>query len=251
MSKDVEEYVKDCITCRTCKSTNTRKQGLMGKAREAQLPFQVLACDFIGPITKSTKQNSYLFVVSDWLSKSPSIVAVREATASKVISVLENDIFMAFGVPQTLLIADDAKVITCKAFLAFLAKYGVNIKYNSYYHTQHNFVERTNKTIGNMLRCYCKDNQRLWDSNIPQLQLALRTVTNEITGYTPHFLVLGREMIMNTSDYNLLVDDKANKPTDQFSKTHIDALEDRTSHFKTALTQIKLNHSKNKQSLSK
>lgn len=237
VSKDTELYVKNCVICRESKSTNTKKQGLMGRPKVAQLPFQMLAIDFMGPLTKSTKQNHYLFVISDWLSKFPSLFALREATAAKVIAILEKEIFLTYGIPETI-IADNAKVFTCKAFMEFLNKYNVRIRYNSYYHPQHNFVERTNKTIGNMLRCYCRDNHRHWDARLPELQLALRTATNEITGYTPYFLVFGREFMHNPVEYSLLLNCS--------SDIHIAALQDRTNHFKLVLERIRSNHAKNK-----
>lgn len=145
--------------------------------------------------------------------------------------------------PQ-IIIADNAKAFTSKAFIEFLKKFNVQIRYNSFYHPQHNFVERSNKTIGNFLRCFCNDNHRHWDAHIPELQHALRTATNEVTGYTPYFLVFGREIVTQPSDYEIAAENFSS--ADSYSTSHMSMLEDRTNHFQEALKRIKINHTKNK-----
>ena len=62
------------------------------------------------------------------------------------------------------------------------------------YHPQSDgLVERVNRTIQNVLAAYVSDHQRDWDCHLAQTQLAYNTSQHSSTGYTPHFLLFGRE----------------------------------------------------------
>jgi hypothetical protein len=44
-----------------------------------------------------------------------------------------------------------------------------------------------------MIRCYIEKKSRRWDKDIPLLSMALHSMVNRQTGYTPNKLMLGRE----------------------------------------------------------
>jgi hypothetical protein len=46
-----------------------------------------------------------------------------------------------------------------------------------------------------MIRCYIEKKSRRWDKDIPLLSMALHSMVNRQTGYTPNKLMLGRETI--------------------------------------------------------
>ena len=47
-----------------------------------------------------------------------------------------------------------------------------------------------------MLKTYCHDNQKDWDSCLPYVMMAYRTAIHETTGYTPSEMMMGREAIL-------------------------------------------------------
>lgn len=100
---------------------------------------------------------------------------------------------------------DNGKQFTSKQLNDLAKKYGITkLWYNSFYHPQNNFTERTNRTIGNALRSYSRENQRYWDKYIPQITLALRTAVHDVTGYSPFFLNFARDCPLSATDYTLL-----------------------------------------------
>lgn len=205
MGHDIEKYVQSCGVCLQSKSRNgVRSQGLMGKFKFANAPFQMISMDFIGPLTSSSQQNTVILVVTDWFTKFVSLFPLRRATAAKVVEVLERHIFLQFGVPEVV-IMDNGKQFVSKELMALFDRYRVRkIWYNSFYHPQNNFTERYNRTIGNCLRAFVGDNQRRWDVMLPMIQLALRTAVHATTGYTPYFLNYGREYVAAGNDYSEL-----------------------------------------------
>ena len=55
-------------------------------------------------------------------------------------------------------------------------------------------VERFNRTLLQMIRCYCDQGQKDWDCHLPYLTAAYRSTPHSTTGITPNRLMLGREV---------------------------------------------------------
>lgn len=77
----------------------------------------------------------------------------------------------------------------------------INVFYTPLYTPQVNSVERYNKTIMTAVSTFIENDHRSWDTNIPKIQFALNSAVNEVTGYTPSFLVFGRELVSCGSHY--------------------------------------------------
>lgn len=208
MSRDIEKFVRSCIVCHMSKSKNgVKKQGLHGKYKFAEHPYQMISMDFVGPLTRSTLQNTVILVVTDWFTKFVSLFPMRDSKASKVVQRLENQIFLEYGVPE-IVIMDNGKQFISKELMSLFDRYRVpKIWYNSYYHPQNNFTERYNRTLGNCLRAFSQEEQRHWDANIGKIQLALRTAVHSVTGYSPFYLNHGRQYIGSGNEYKELRDD--------------------------------------------
>jgi len=132
-------------------------------------------------------------VVVDPFNKYTLLFPLRAATAKTVARIMEEDVFMVYGVPSYV-ICDNGSEFIGQPVRNLLQDFKVKTIYTPSRHPQANPTERTNKTIGNMLRAYVGDNHRHWDVKLPQLGCALRTAVNETTGYSPVFLNFGREI---------------------------------------------------------
>jgi len=49
------------------------------------------------------------------------------------------------------------------------------------------------KVVGNLISTFCRNYDK-WDRNLPLLTLAYRSSVHEVTGYTPNFVMMGREV---------------------------------------------------------
>lgn len=74
-----------------------------------------------------------------------------------------------------------------------LSSFGIKHRTSSVYAPHCNPVERANRTIKTMVAQYVGDQHRDWDQRIDALQFAI-TARHEATGYSPAFLVHGREL---------------------------------------------------------
>ncbi|XP_055613075.1 uncharacterized protein LOC129759617 [Uranotaenia lowii] len=66
-----------------------------------------------------------------------------------------------------------------------------------------NPVERVNRTINAAIRTYVKEDQRLWDTKIAEIEMILNTSIHSPTGLTPYFIIHGHEYAELGLDYRL------------------------------------------------
>lgn len=193
MRMDIATYVKHCKTCQSIKTDPAKPTGLMGERRGVDTPWRMIAADLMGPFPRSLSGQKYLLVVTDTFTKYVVLRPLRAATAKNVARHLEEDVFLIYGVPEYI-ICDNGSEFAGSAVRELASGYKVKMLYNARHHPQANPTERVNKTILSMIRAYVGENHRTWDKHIAQLGYALRTATHESTGYSPAFLVFGREL---------------------------------------------------------
>lgn len=206
MTSLVQSTLKSCETCKHVKARNYSIHVPMGKSRDAKFPFQLVAMDHWGPVTKSRRGNTYLLVVVDVFSKYVLLHPCRSGKANEVIGFLEQEVFLKFGVPERLL-SDNARAFMGRQLFALLNKYSVDHWTIPFYHSQGNPAERYIRTVSTMVRAqlFRNGDQRYWDEEIHLIQSALNSTVHTATQHTPFFLNFGREMILSGREYSRIV----------------------------------------------
>ena len=121
--------------------------------------------DIVGPLPRTRRGNRFILVVSDYATRYPEAVPLRNITAPKVAEVLI-DLFSRHGVPEEIL-TDQGTNFTSALLGELYRLIGVKALRTSPYHPQTDgLVERFNCTLKSMLRktlegekraraCYC------------------------------------------------------------------------------------------------
>lgn len=202
MHADVVKYVLSCDTCIAHKHQNHAILGEMGRPKVCSRPFQNISIDLVGPLPPTRKQNTHIFVVTCCFSKYCLLFPIRRASAEIITKLLEENVFLVHGIPSTV-ITDNGKQFVSVTFKNMLTKYKIPNLHNTPKYSPHvNTVERYNKTIMTAVSTFVDNNDhRGWDQMIPQIQFAINSSVNEVTGYTPSFLVHGRELVTCGSHY--------------------------------------------------
>lgn len=217
MTIDIRQYVADCDQCKANKDPTYITRSPMGEAKVLNTPWHTIAIDFLGPLPRSKKGNTYLFVVLDCFSKFTILTPLRKADTSAAIRILESDVFFKFGIPSVL-ISDNGPQFISKAFKKFIDEFKVKHWLNAAYHPQHNPAERPNKVIAAAIRNYIGTDHKNWDQEIPQIACAINTATHQSTKFTPFYLNFGRNMSKSGADHSLdetlRNDDEAPSATD-------------------------------------
>jgi hypothetical protein len=192
MQEDIFKYILSCPKCQYTKNPTTKPSGQM-KSAKSKGPWDILACDLVGPLVSSRRGNTQLLVVVDHFSKWVELFPLRKATAHAVANILEKQIFCRWGAPACLL-SDNGTQFTSKLLKSVCKTWGVRNKYTTFYHPQANITERINKNIVAIMRTYVESKHSKWDEYLPEVGLALRTAVSDSTGYSPSMLNLGREI---------------------------------------------------------
>ena len=196
MQDEVIAYVKQCAICQQFKSERLAKPGMMGTKDVISSPFEVLSTDLIGPLPRSSNQNTFLSVTTDFFSKYVFLKPLRQATAKSVVKHIKEDIILVHGAPR-LFITDNGSQYISREFQELCENHRCEVRRNIVYNPRHNPTERTNQTIETMICSYLRENQKKWDANLHELQFALRSGISAATGYSPHRLIFGKELSLD------------------------------------------------------
>lgn len=198
MKTYVKNYVASCEKCQLNKHSNNKIKVPMGEQKKIDGLWDSISIDFVGPFPRSKKGNKYLLVIIDNFSKYCILRPTRNADAKTVVNILENEVFLVYGVPS-IIIADNGSQFISKAFKDLMKSYNVRINYNAAYHAQHNPAERPNRGIVASMRSYIENDQREWDVVVPKIACAIQTSPHESSGYSPYVINFGKLMNLKGS----------------------------------------------------
>lgn len=154
-------------------------------------PWQIVACDVMGPFPRSPRGNQFLLVITDHFSKWVELFPLRKLTSQKVWECLL-EVFTRFGFPSQL-ITDNATYFTSKVFRDSCHALGIRHTRTSAYHPQANITERVNRNLKSMLIAHT-GRHKDWDNKLSEMGFATRTTINRSTGFTAAQLNFGRDL---------------------------------------------------------
>ena len=102
MFKDAEHWCKSCVYCAMKKSQrNTTRAPLLPLPVEGA--FDRIAVDVLGPFKLSNRQNWYIIVFTDYLTRWCEAFAVPSIEANVIARLLVDEIIARHGAPRFLL----------------------------------------------------------------------------------------------------------------------------------------------------
>ena len=117
---------------------------------------------------------------------------LRNKEAETVVKVLVEQVFTRFGTPLSIL-SDQGKEVDGRFVNEVCRLFGIEKVRTSPYKPSTNEVERFHRTMNSVLAKTVAEHQKDWDIRLPFVMAAYRASRHEATGYSPNFLVLGRE----------------------------------------------------------
>jgi len=207
MYSQAEDYVKHCAVCQKTKyPTNAKKAPL--HPLQIDEVFGRYHIDLIGPLPETKPDNyCYILVLREAATYWVELYPLKTQTSAEIAEKLL-DCFFRFGPPRKLL-SDAAANLLSEIVQVICKIFKVQKITTSAYSQQTNSLSETfNKEVYQYLRAYCED-QTQWHKYLPPLAMAYRaTPCAESHGFSPHFLMTGRDMLL-PCDLNLTVSDNA------------------------------------------
>ncbi len=189
---DIVKFVKSCDTCLRINASGNKKAMMIQRPILTQ-PFESVAVDLVGPLPKGKRGSKYLFTYICLSSRWPEAMPMRTASAQEAAQCFVQ-IIARTGIPLKVL-SDRGTIFLSKLMENLCALMGIDTIHTSPYRPQSiGVVERLHGTLKPML-AKAVDNGIDWVDFLPMALFAIRQVPNRDLGFSPHFLVYGREVM--------------------------------------------------------
>lgn len=185
------EWCKTCASCATRKTSAPKNRAAL-QTVQAGSPMQIVAVDIMGPLPETKDGNRYVLVASDYFTRWVEVYAIPNQEAVTVAEKLVNEMFCRFSPPEQLH-SDQGRQFESKLIGEVCKLLHIKKSRTTPYHPQCNgMVERFNRTLLDMLATTV-NNQSDWDQCIRKLCMAYNSSVHSSTGYTPFYLMFGRQ----------------------------------------------------------
>jgi hypothetical protein len=194
MYRDVRQYVQSCVKCAARKTSFHHSQTPLLSIPRPTQPFESLGIDVLGPLPTTRQKNKYIVVITDYFTRWPVALPMKNQRASTIATLLVEQVFCQHGFPATLL-SDRGSNFLSELMKAVLHVFHVKKLNTTSYHPQTNgLTERFNHTLCVMLSHYVSKNQNDWDEYLPYVLLAYRTTPHRTMKETPFYMLYGRNV---------------------------------------------------------
>ena len=191
-SAEVRRSKLRCPECSRHQRPRPRHQGPLQPFLTGE-PWERLGIDVTGPHLVSSKGNVYILTVIDHFTKWIELFPMRNQEASTVAKILVDRVICVHGCPIQIL-TDRGPNFESSLFRELCARLAVDkIRTTAYQPSTNGGIERFHGTMHAMLAKWVAANHRDWDEKLPAVAFAYRASEHESTGFTPFYLMHGRE----------------------------------------------------------
>ena len=189
MRADVKEWVKTCGNCIHRKSTPDRAPLVSITTTQ---PLELVCLDFLG-LEESKGGIKDILVITDHFTRYAIAIPTRNQTARVTAEALFHNFILHYGFPLRLH-SDQGRNFESK-IIAELCQIGnVQKSRTTPYHPMGNGqCERFNRTLLSMLGTTSAASKANWKTVVAPLVHAYNCTASEATGYSPYYLMFGRQ----------------------------------------------------------
>jgi transposase InsO family protein len=193
MRKDVESWVRGCVSCQSRKTPPAMKRAPLQPIVSSE-PWERLIMDIKGPLVQTKAGNKYILVVMDHFTKFAVCTPLRTQTSREVADVLFREIICRYGAFRVLQ-SDQAADFLSKLISELCSICGISKVHSTSYHPMsQGLVERLNRTLAAALSVYVSDKQDDWDLYLPGICWGYNTSpSQQSTTFTPYYMLYGRQ----------------------------------------------------------
>jgi len=236
MRKDIRAELNGCIKCLRF---DVQEEGFHpARSIVAEIPWDHLEIDLVGPLPTSMKGNVYILTIVDVCT----VYTVLRALPSKDMGIVVRklwEVFCEYGTPR-ILQSDNGTEFVNRAVAALKDLYGIEHRLTTAYNPRANgLVERRNKEIGRSLKKFMEGAFGAWDDWIPLVQLSLNEAIGMRTKSAAFSLMHNRKFNgfidfseVQTMDEIETAMDKRQTAWNEFREIVLPGIRERTSQVK-------------------
>ena len=196
MTKHIKRWIAAC-DCALRKKPRPLKTGIP-RSILAPYPAHTWSIDLQGPLPITAQGNKYILTMQCIFSRYPEAIPLPDTKASTISDAIFRHLLTVHGRPSVLL-SDRGRNLIGKAMQHLCKRWDIKKINTSGYQPQANPVERFHRYL-NVAMTTLQGNFGIeWDRYLPAALFVYRNTTCESTGYTPYFLMYGRESVLPQS----------------------------------------------------
>jgi hypothetical protein len=195
MFKDVEKFVSTCKECQLNKQPTSKPAGVPHILPVPERPWQSIAMDFVGPLTESQGFKNILVIMDRFSGFLLCFPLPEKYSAIHAADTFLHTFYGRYGLPETIISDRDSR-FTGKFWQTLQKTMGIELLMSTAFHQETNGqVERTNKTIMQMLRIYANSPGSNWAGNLWRVEHAHNTAKATWHDKSPFEMVHGHSPI--------------------------------------------------------
>ena len=191
----IENICRDiCKSCVHCQFYKVHRQHLKSPTLkiETGYPFEILAIDVM-LLPKTSRGNLAVVVAIDHHSKWLTAVPIKNKTSATVTNALKNNILPCLPRIPDKILSDNGPEFRASTFNDFLSEYNIKHIFTTPYKPSSNgCVERSNRTIIQLLKGLIKDNRNNWDEQLTRALVTYNTTIHSELMTSPSEFLLHR-----------------------------------------------------------
>lgn len=191
MVRDIQRYVSQCSICAEYKLLRRTTATLPTHVYEAYAPLDIMSMDFMDLPQSADFKFGLLFV--DHFTRFAIMVPTQNKKAETVAAAIIQDVVTRVGTPLQLH-SDNGSEFHNNIMSTLASRMKVRVTFSPPYRPQSNgIVERTVSTLKSIIKTQITENTHSWMQVAHACVFAHNTAVHESTGFTPFFLMFGRE----------------------------------------------------------
>ena len=190
MVSDVEEWIRCCERCVTHKTPTKISAPLVNIS--TTYPLELVCIDFL-KLEQDRSGAQYILVITDHFSRYAQAYPTKDKSSRTVARLLWEKYFLHYGLP-TRLHSDQGREFDNKLIKELTGMLGISKLRTTPYHPQGDpQPERFNRTLLSMMGTLQNEDKQHWSKHVSSLVHAYNCTRNDSTGFSPYFIMFGRE----------------------------------------------------------